>query len=112
MVAAAARVAVEADTISIALQAEQRGTGHAARCAMAEIPAAFAGDVLIGYGDMPRLAATLRTFIEEHRARDAELRSISVALDNPGAYGRVVRDADGKVAAIVEARDTTRRSSK
>ena len=108
LVAAATRVAVKPGALRIALQTEQRGTGHAARCAMAEIPAAFAGDILIGYGDMPRLTpATLRTFIEEHRARDAELSFISVALDDPGAYGRVVRDADGKVAAIVEARDAT-----
>ena len=108
MVEAAAQVAIEADSIRIALQTQQRGTGHAARCAMAQIPDAFAGDVLIGYGDMPRLTpATLRTFIEQHRARDADLSFISVELDNPGAYGRVQRDADGKVAAIVEARDAT-----
>jgi bifunctional UDP-N-acetylglucosamine pyrophosphorylase / glucosamine-1-phosphate N-acetyltransferase len=108
MVAAAARVALEADTPRIALQSEQRGTGDAARCAMAQIPDAFAGDILIGYGDMPRLTpATLRTFIETHRASAADLSFISVALDNPGAYGRVVRDAAGEVAAIVEARDAT-----
>ena len=89
-----------------AMQIEQRGTGHAARCAIAEISDAFAGDVLIGYGDLPRLNPnTLRAFIEDHRGRGADLSFISVEVNDPAAYGRVVRDPAGAVAAIVEARD-------
>jgi bifunctional UDP-N-acetylglucosamine pyrophosphorylase / glucosamine-1-phosphate N-acetyltransferase len=94
--------------LRFAMQSEQRGTGHAARCALAEIPEAFAGDVLIGYGDMPRLnRATLEAFIADYRAHDAALSFISVELDDPAAYGRVARDSTGNVGAIVEARDAT-----
>jgi len=107
-VKAAAHRAIAGRDLRCALQSELSGTGHAARCALAEIPATFAGDVLIGYGDMPRLnPATLRAFIEDHRARGAELSFISVEMDDPAAYGRVVRDSSDAVEAIVEARDAT-----
>jgi len=107
-VAAAARAAVAPFVVYSAPQSEQRGTGDAARCALSEIPADFDGEVLIGYGDMPRLSPnTLRSFIDDHRARAAHLSFITVELDNPAAYGRVVRDSAGEVAAIVEARDAT-----
>src|ERR1700719_1465952 len=107
-VEAAMRRAVAADALRFVTQSTQRGTGDAARCALAEIPDAFAGDVLISYGDMPRLRPdTLRAFLDDHRARDADLSFISVVLDDPAAYGRVVRDSSGNVAAIVEARDAS-----
>jgi bifunctional UDP-N-acetylglucosamine pyrophosphorylase/glucosamine-1-phosphate N-acetyltransferase len=74
------------------------------------MPAAFSGDILIAYGDMPMLrAATLRAFIEDHRGRGAKLSFISAKLASPGSYGRVARDANGAVRAIVEARDATAR---
>lgn len=105
---AAARGTDTANVLRFTTQSDQRGTGHAARCALAEIPDAFAGDVLIGYGDMPRLnAATLRAFLDDHRTRRADLSFITVVLDDPAAYGRVTRDSSGNVAAIVEARDAT-----
>jgi bifunctional UDP-N-acetylglucosamine pyrophosphorylase / glucosamine-1-phosphate N-acetyltransferase len=107
-VQAAARSAIDAHALRFAMQSAQRGTGDAARCALAEIPGAFAGDVLIGYGDMPRLnPSTLRAFIDNHRACGADLSFISVALADPAAYGRIVRDSSGNVAAIVEARDAS-----
>ena len=53
-----------ATTLKFALQAVQRGTGHAALCAMECVAADFDGDVIITYGDMPRLrAATISAFI-------------------------------------------------
>jgi bifunctional UDP-N-acetylglucosamine pyrophosphorylase / glucosamine-1-phosphate N-acetyltransferase len=95
-------------SIKFALQAVQRGTGHAALCAMECLPAAFGGDVLITYGDMPRLQAdTIASFIRAHRQSRAALSFISVELEDAGAYGRVVRDRSGNVAAIVEAKDAT-----
>jgi bifunctional UDP-N-acetylglucosamine pyrophosphorylase/glucosamine-1-phosphate N-acetyltransferase len=94
--------------LRFALQPVQRGTGHAAMCAMDGLPAAFAGDVLISYGDMPRLqAGTIARFIAAHRRGGGALSFISVELQEPGAYGRVVRDHRGNVTAIVEARDAT-----
>ncbi|HEY6299831.1 MAG TPA: NTP transferase domain-containing protein, partial [Candidatus Binatus sp.] len=77
-----------------ALQEPQRGTGDAARYAVDQLPANFTGDVLITYGDMPAIkAATLRAFLDAHRKRGAKLSFISIVLDDPAAYGRVIRDA-------------------
>ncbi len=105
-VAAAARAALPHAGMRFAVQSDQRGTGDAVRAALGEIAADFSGDVLIGCGDMPLItAATLREFILAYRAAGAELCFISAEPEDPAAYGRVVRDARGGVAAIVEARD-------
>jgi len=94
--------------LRFAIQNVLRGTGDAARCGLELLPQDFAGDILIGYGDMPMLTApTLRRFIEAHRASGAPLSFTSLMLDHPAAYGRVVRGADGQVSAIVEARDAS-----
>ncbi|MGC1343457.1 MAG: bifunctional UDP-N-acetylglucosamine diphosphorylase/glucosamine-1-phosphate N-acetyltransferase GlmU [Candidatus Binataceae bacterium] len=107
-VEAAVRDATARAEIAIATQAEQRGTGDAARAGIAGLPADYSGDVLIAYGDMPMLtAATLGEFIYAHRESDAALSFISVVLDDGGAYGRVLRDAKGAALAIVEARDAS-----
>jgi len=104
----AARRACPASELTFALQDRQRGTGDAARSGIERIGEDFRGDVLISYGDMPAVrVATLRAFVEHHRKRRAVLSLISVKLDNPGAYGRVLRDRDGAVTAIVEARDAS-----
>jgi bifunctional UDP-N-acetylglucosamine pyrophosphorylase / glucosamine-1-phosphate N-acetyltransferase len=100
--------AVNSSAARFALQEPQRGTGDAARCALEQLPANFAGDVLITYGDMPAIAsATLRAFLDAHRERGARLSFISVVLDDPAAYGRVIRDASGSVERIVEFRDAS-----
>lgn len=105
-VAFAARRGCATEGVAFAHQARQLGTGDAARAGLAELDASFAGDVLISYGDLPMLtAATLRSFIAHHRSSGARLSFISVELDDADAYGRVVRDASGAVAGIVEARD-------
>ena len=94
--------------LRFALQADQRGTGHAARCGMTALPDSFRGEVLITYGDLPRLrAATVASFIEAHRHSGAALSFISVDLEDAGSYGRVVRDQAGNVTAIVEAKDAS-----
>ncbi len=107
-VEAAVRAAAASAQIAIAIQSEPRGTGDAARAGIAAIPQNCAGDVLIAYGDMPMLtAATLAEFIDTHRKSGAALSFISVVLEDGGAYGRVLRDADGAALAIVEARDAS-----
>jgi bifunctional UDP-N-acetylglucosamine pyrophosphorylase/glucosamine-1-phosphate N-acetyltransferase len=104
----AAQRAAGSIQLTSALQSAQHGTGHAAQCALPGISDAFTGEVLIGYGDMPRIdPQTLRAFIDEHHARRSDLSFISVELDDAAAYGRVVRDSAGAVVAIVEARDAT-----
>ena len=90
------------------LQAEQRGTGDAARVALGELPAGFNGDILIGYGDTPRLnPSTLAAFRDAHHAQGGGLAFISVEVPNPDGYGRVVRNGAGDVERIVEHRDAS-----
>ncbi len=85
-------------------QAEQRGTGHAVLCAR-EALRDFAGEVFILYGDTPLLRGeTLRRMREVKAARDADLVLLSARLPLPG---RVVRDAAGRVARIVEMTDAS-----
>src|SRR5207244_2455507 len=68
----------------------------------------FAGDVLILYGDVPRIrAATLRALLDAHRAEDADLTLATICFAVPTGYGRIVRGADGGVTRIVEERDAT-----
>ena len=66
------------------------------------------GAVLICCGDTPLLTAeTLRLFQIEHMNRGADLSVLSMLLDEPGSYGRVVKDAGGEVSAIIEAKDVS-----
>jgi len=86
-------------------QAEQLGTGHAVAQAR-EALADFSGTVLILAGDVPLLSPqTLMDFLAAHRQLEAPISVLTVELPLPGAYGRIVRDEDGFLARIVEARD-------
>jgi bifunctional UDP-N-acetylglucosamine pyrophosphorylase / glucosamine-1-phosphate N-acetyltransferase len=92
-----------------ALQAEQLGTGHALQMAMPAIPDDHA--VLVLYGDVPLLRAqTLRELLALAGKRSLAL--LTVELDDPTDYGRVVRDARGAVRRIVEQKDATARELK
>ncbi|MEM7413257.1 MAG: bifunctional UDP-N-acetylglucosamine diphosphorylase/glucosamine-1-phosphate N-acetyltransferase GlmU [Myxococcota bacterium] len=86
------------------LQAEQRGTGHAVlQCR--EALAGFEGDVLILYGDTPLLRGETLARMRAHKAEtQADLVMLTAAVDVPGI---VVRDAQGRVAKVVEATDAT-----
>jgi bifunctional UDP-N-acetylglucosamine pyrophosphorylase / glucosamine-1-phosphate N-acetyltransferase len=96
------------EALRFAIQDHPRGTGDAARSGVRMLPTEFAGDVLLIYGDMPRLAShTLARFVTSHRQSGAPLSIISARLASPGRYGRIVRDASGAVSAIVEAADAT-----
>ena len=93
--------------VETVLQAEQRGTGHAVQCA---VPALgdFDGDVLLVYGDVPLVTTTtLERLRDTHRAAKADLTLLTMRLEDPTGYGRILRDADGRVCGIVEHRDAT-----
>jgi bifunctional UDP-N-acetylglucosamine pyrophosphorylase/glucosamine-1-phosphate N-acetyltransferase len=93
-----------------AAQTQLRGTGDAARTAVAALPADFDGPVQILYGDMPPLSDAMdANFRAVMRDAGATLGFISVTVDEPANYGRVVRDAAGAVEKIVEARDASPR---
>jgi bifunctional UDP-N-acetylglucosamine pyrophosphorylase/glucosamine-1-phosphate N-acetyltransferase len=85
------------------LQREQLGTGHAVQQAAAHLKSD--ADVLLLYGDVPLISpATLRQLVAS--AGDG-LALLSAELADPAGYGRVVRDAAGRVARIVEQRDAS-----
>lgn len=86
-----------------ALQAEQKGTGHAVMQAMPETPDEH--DVLILFGDVPLLMPTTLARLIEATGED-EMAVLSVDMEDPTGYGRVVREA-GNVRRIVEQKDAS-----
>ncbi len=88
-----------------ALQEERRGTGDAVRAGLKPLEG-FDGDVVVLVGDAPLVDGQfLEGLVEAHRATGARATVATAVLGEPGHYGRVVRDAAGAVARIVEARD-------
>lgn len=91
----------------IALQAEQLGTGHAVLQA-ADTLKDFTGTVMILCGDTPLLEADeLEKFYAEHVKSGAAATVMSALMDDPFGYGRILRDANGDVAGIVEQKDAS-----
>jgi bifunctional UDP-N-acetylglucosamine pyrophosphorylase/glucosamine-1-phosphate N-acetyltransferase len=89
------------------LQPQQLGTGHAVLCAKNSFEA-FAGDLLILSGDVPLISeGTLKAMLHAHRQNNAALTLVTALLKNPSGYGRILRDAHGEIAGIVEERDAT-----
>ncbi len=99
----------DAPVSSWCLQAEQLGTGHAVQQAL---PALNDGELaLILYGDVPLVSAdTLRSLVALAGPKTMSL--LTVMLEDPTGYGRIVRDARGKVRRIVEQKDATARERK
>ncbi len=95
--------AFEGQNLRWALQAEQLGTGHAVRQAMADTP--DNNLALILYGDVPLLRAeTLMRLI--NICAENECAVLTVDMDEPFGYGRVIRDGD-HVIRIVEEKDAS-----
>ncbi len=100
----AVRERVPAPDASWALQERQLGTGHAVMQALPALEAG--GTVLILYGDVPLIAsATLRSLVDA--SAGGRLAILTQEIDNPKGYGRIVRDASGRVASIVEEKDAS-----
>jgi bifunctional UDP-N-acetylglucosamine pyrophosphorylase/glucosamine-1-phosphate N-acetyltransferase len=100
--AQAVRERVAADDIQFATQDRQLGTGHAVQQALPLLDPTVPTMVL--YGDVPLTrASTLQRLAEA--AGDSRYAILTVALDDPTGYGRIVRDADGHVTRIVEQKD-------
>jgi bifunctional UDP-N-acetylglucosamine pyrophosphorylase / glucosamine-1-phosphate N-acetyltransferase len=89
------------------VQAEQRGTGHAVRTALAATPEA-AGTVVVLHGDTPLLRPeTVGTLVEAHEAGGAAATLLAAHVDDPAGLGRIVRNPRGSLERIVEERDAT-----
>ncbi len=91
----------------LAVQEEQHGTGHAVRVAI-EAVGEVSGTVIVATGDTPLLRGeSLRIFAEEHEAAQRAVSVLSAIVDDAFGYGRIVRDDDGDVVAIIEEKDAT-----
>src|SRR5258708_5492354 len=88
--------------IDVAVQEEQRGTGHAVGCGLAALPDDFDGTVVVTAGDVPLLDAdTLAGLVDAHGAESASATVLTTTVPDPTGYGRVLRTQDREVIGIV-----------
>ncbi|MDQ3616578.1 MAG: bifunctional UDP-N-acetylglucosamine diphosphorylase/glucosamine-1-phosphate N-acetyltransferase GlmU [Actinomycetota bacterium] len=93
--------------VLVAVQEEQKGTGHAVLRGLERLPG-LDGTVVVTYGDVPLLSTeTLTALVALHHAQGNAVTVLTAQLDDPTGYGRIVRDPDGAVTAIVEEKDAT-----
>lgn len=100
------------DVCEFALQAEQKGTGHAVMQAI-DVIKNSKGEVVILNGDTPLITAeTINKAIEYHKNNGNQATVITAILDDATGYGRIVRDNDGSVLKIVEQKDASEEKKK
>jgi bifunctional UDP-N-acetylglucosamine pyrophosphorylase/glucosamine-1-phosphate N-acetyltransferase len=95
------------DLADFALQEQQKGTGDAVNSARDQLENSDSLLLLLS-GDVPMIRAeTLQNFVDQHRAAAADCSILSVRLENPTGYGRIVRNENGDFERIVEHKDAT-----
>lgn len=98
------QASLQDESVNWAMQTEQLGTGHAVAQALPDLP--DDARVLVLYGDVPLTArSTLEAMIAD--LDESNLALLTVDMDNPHGYGRIVRNAADQVQAIVEQKDAT-----
>ena len=91
----------------ISYQLEMLGTGHTIMCAADKFEG-YEGNIVVLCGDSPLItASTIEHLVETHEASGAAATVLTMMPANPFGYGRIVRDAGGNVAGIVEEKDCT-----
>ncbi|MEW6053943.1 MAG: bifunctional UDP-N-acetylglucosamine diphosphorylase/glucosamine-1-phosphate N-acetyltransferase GlmU [Nitrospirota bacterium] len=96
-----------ADSVTFALQREAKGTGNAVSVALPSLRG-FRGTVMIVNGDTPLITAgSLKKFVGLHRKRKNRISVLSFVAEDPGSYGRIIKDDRGRITAIIENRDAT-----
>lgn len=98
------RESLGADDLNWVLQTEQLGTGHAVAQALPAIEAA--DQILVLYGDVPLLQPQTLQALSSQAGSQA-LGLLTVDMVDPTGYGRIIRDAAGRVQAIIEQKDAT-----
>ncbi|MFH0771172.1 MAG: NTP transferase domain-containing protein [Candidatus Omnitrophota bacterium] len=96
---------------NIAVQKKQIGTADAIKSAGKEL---FCfEDILILYGDVPLVKPeTLKSLIKEHKRSGASCTLLTVILDDPAEYGRIIRDNSGGVGGIIEHKEASEEQKK
>jgi bifunctional UDP-N-acetylglucosamine pyrophosphorylase/glucosamine-1-phosphate N-acetyltransferase len=91
--------------LTIAIQEDQLGTGHATRVGLDALGEVGPDDtIMVLYGDMPLLGAALLARLAE-RPDEVAARMVTSVFDDPTGYGRVLRDSAGHVVEVIEERD-------
>ena len=85
-------------------QAEQLGTGHAVAQALPDIPDEDL--VMVLYGDVPLIRAETLTHLKQAAGQD-HLALLTALLEQPGGYGRILRNEQGQVTEIIEEKDAS-----
>ncbi|WP_079076430.1 bifunctional UDP-N-acetylglucosamine diphosphorylase/glucosamine-1-phosphate N-acetyltransferase GlmU [Streptomyces acidiscabies] len=94
--------------VRTAVQERQNGTGHAVRMALEELGGTVGGTVIVVCGDTPLLTGTTLTALAATHHTDGNAVTVLTAeVPDATGYGRIVRDADGAVTAIVEHKDAS-----
>jgi bifunctional UDP-N-acetylglucosamine pyrophosphorylase/glucosamine-1-phosphate N-acetyltransferase len=103
-----AHLAEIAPHVTVVVQGEAAyGSGYATQCALEQLPE-LAGEVLVTVADVPLLTGeTLAGLIAEHRTHQAAATVLTARVPDPTGYGRIIRDSDGLVSAIVEHKDAS-----
>jgi bifunctional UDP-N-acetylglucosamine pyrophosphorylase/glucosamine-1-phosphate N-acetyltransferase len=95
------------DGLEVAVQEQALGTGDAVRAARPALEGS-GGDVVVLNGDVPALTPeTVLALVDAHRRAGAAATVLSFEPEDARAYGRIVRDGDGRLARIVEAADAS-----
>ncbi len=103
--AEAVKKELDGEGLEFVIQSERLGTAHAVMMAEPVLDG-FAGTLLVLNGDTPLIAsATLRGLVAFHREKAAAATVLSVELDDPTGYGRIIRDSGGELLRIVEHKD-------
>jgi bifunctional UDP-N-acetylglucosamine pyrophosphorylase / glucosamine-1-phosphate N-acetyltransferase len=106
----AVRKAFARDGLTFIEQREQLGTGHALMVARGELARSGSDHLAVLVGDAPLVSPeTLRRLVETHRQTRAAITILTMELDRPEGYGRIVRGRDGRVQRIAEERIATPR---
>lgn len=96
------RTAVKVRGVHFIQQTEQKGTGHALMAGRESLEG-LGGLLVVYYGDCPQIPAALLQSLVEHQSHsDAAATLVAAELDDPTGYGRVIRDTNGHVLAVVE----------
>ncbi|RUR35750.1 bifunctional UDP-N-acetylglucosamine diphosphorylase/glucosamine-1-phosphate N-acetyltransferase GlmU [Vreelandella populi] len=97
------RKALADENVTFALQAEQKGTGHAVAQSLDQLGS---GNVLVLYGDVPLIQRETLSALLAH-VDDEHMGLLTVTLVDPTGYGRIVRNDAGEAVAIVEQKDAS-----